>query len=103
MTKYIPTTNDVREAYRGTILATDKPGVFELIDPAQADEEFDLWLDHLKHNQWASTFNKGHNEGRLAERERIIRLLNRCDVKVFGRLVYSGDRTELIDLIVGKN
>lgn len=48
MTEYTPTTDDVREAYRGIILATEKPEVFELIDPEQADAEFDRWLAEVK-------------------------------------------------------
>lgn len=61
MTEYTPTTDDVREAYRGIILATDKPEVFELIDPDQADSEFDRWLDNVTRYAWARGYNEGYS------------------------------------------
>lgn len=61
MTDYTPTTADVLAAYRGIILATDKPEVFELIDPDQADAEFSRWLDNVKRNAWARGYNEGYS------------------------------------------
>lgn len=44
MTEYTPTTLDILEAYKGQILATDKPNVYEMIDEDQAIAEFNRWL-----------------------------------------------------------
>lgn len=38
-------------------------------------------------------------EGIEIERERIVKVLSTCDEEVYGRLVYSGDRAELIALM----
>lgn len=69
MTEYTPTTDDVREAYRGIILATDKPEVFELIDQEQADSEFDRWLDDVKRNAWARGYNEGYSTAEKRSKE----------------------------------
>jgi hypothetical protein len=61
MSDYTPTTEQVREAYRKTLRKVD--GVYSLVLPEDADAAFDRWLEQV-----------GKTE-RLAERERIIKLL----------------------------
>lgn len=57
---------------------------------AKRAAEFDRWL--AEHDRQIAE----------AELERIIALLKTCDKTIFGRLVYSGDRNELIALIKGE-
>jgi hypothetical protein len=45
MTEYTPTTLDVLESYKGQIIATGKPNVYEVIDETQAIAEFGRWLN----------------------------------------------------------
>lgn len=58
---FTPSTVIVRDAYRGTILVTDRPNVFEVIDEEQADAEFDRWLAEVKRNAWARGYNEGYS------------------------------------------
>jgi hypothetical protein len=57
MADYTPTIEEVREAYRKTLRKVE--GVYSLVLPEDADAAFDRWLE----------------AERLAERERIIALL----------------------------
>ena len=40
---YTPTTEEVREVYRGCLVQTDT-NIYSFVDEAQADGEFDRWL-----------------------------------------------------------
>lgn len=51
MTDYMPTTDDVRDAYQGRLVKTG-PSSYELVDEKQADAEFDRWLDEVKAQAW---------------------------------------------------
>jgi hypothetical protein len=54
---YTPTEDELRQVYRGQIVGTGKPNVFEIIDEQQADEEFDRWLNQVRAEAWAQGFN----------------------------------------------
>ena len=56
---YTPTTEEVREVYRGCLVQTDT-NIYSFVDEAQADGEFDRWLAEVK----------------AQERKHVINLLN---------------------------
>lgn len=47
MSDYTPTTEEVRDVYQSRLIKVSD-NRFELIDEAQADAEFDRWLDETK-------------------------------------------------------
>ncbi len=47
MSNYTPTTEEVRDVYQRRLIKVSD-NRFELIDEAQADAEFDRWLDETK-------------------------------------------------------
>ena len=48
---YTPTTEEVREVYRGCLVQTDT-NIYSFVDEAQADGEFDRWLAEVKAQAW---------------------------------------------------
>lgn len=44
---YTPTTEEVREIYRGCLVQTET-NIYSFVDEAQADAEFDRWLGVVK-------------------------------------------------------
>lgn len=67
---FTPSTVVVRDAYRGTILVTDRPNVFEVIDEEQADAEFGRWLEGVKRDAWARGYNDGYSTAEKRNKER---------------------------------
>jgi hypothetical protein len=76
---YTPTIEQVREVYRKTLRKVD--GVYSLVLPEDADAAFDRWLE----------------TERLAERERIIKLL-----EAENEYLYDDEREYVIALIKGE-
>ena len=60
------TTEEVREAWRNTLIATGEH-TFEFVDPDVADTEFNLWLVNERHRVAQLAIEK--------ERKRIIAIL----------------------------
>lgn len=61
MTDYMPTTDDVRDAYQGRLVKTG-PSSYELVDEKQADAEFDRWLAELKADAWEEGYAQGSED-----------------------------------------
>ena len=55
---YTPTTEEVREVYRGCLVQTDT-NIYSFVDEAQADGEFDRWLAEVKAEVWQEGFDRG--------------------------------------------
>ena len=55
---YTPTTEEVREVYRGCLVQTDT-NIYSFVDEAQADGEFDRWLAEVKAQAWDEGFREG--------------------------------------------
>jgi hypothetical protein len=49
------------------------------------------------------SYDCGYDHGAEAEQEKIIKLLESIDLSVFGRIVYSENRDEIIALFKGEN
>ena len=62
MTDYIPTTEEVLDAYQGRLLKIGDT-VYKFIDEKQAEAEFDRWLADVKAQE------------RKAERERAVSII----------------------------
>ena len=57
---YTPTTEEVREVYRGCLVQTDT-NIYSFVDEAQANAEFDRWLAEVKAEAWEEGFQDGHD------------------------------------------
>ncbi len=55
---YTPTTEEVREVYRGCLVQTDT-NIYSFVDEAQADAEFDRWLAEVKAQVWDDAWREG--------------------------------------------
>ncbi len=60
---YTPTTEEVREIYRGCLVQTDT-NIYSFVDEAQADGEFDRWLAEVKAQVWADGYTAGTHDWR---------------------------------------
>jgi hypothetical protein len=68
MSEHTPTTDDIRDSYRGTLVQI-KTNIYSLMLPEEADAEFDRWLAEMKAQAWEAGYVAGdadaHTENRL--------------------------------------
>lgn len=57
MTDYTPTTEEVREIYRGCLVQTET-NIYSFVDEAQADAEFDRFIEDIKTQERLRIFNE---------------------------------------------
>ena len=65
---YTPTTEEVREVYRGCLVQTDT-NIYSFVDEAQADGEFDRWLAEVKAQAWEEGYDAGLQRDQLSKSE----------------------------------
>ena len=59
---YTPTTEEVREVYRGCLVQTET-NIYSFVDEAQADAEFDRWLAEVKREAKEEAWTEGYIGG----------------------------------------